>query len=78
MKLLKIFLSFTLFFFFLSCSKEVNNKSVIKEKSLNLQVMEAYNEGKKSLETGDVLFAAKNLMKQNYFFLNLNGHPNQL
>ena len=55
MKLLKIFLSFTLFFFILSCSKEVNNKSLIKEKSLDLQVMEAYNEGKKSLETGDVL-----------------------
>ena len=68
MKLLKIFLSFTLFFFFLSCSKEVNNKSVIKEKSLDLQVMEAYNEGKKSLETGDVLFAAKKFNEAELLF----------
>ena len=34
-------------------------KSVIIEKSLDLQVQEAYQEGKKSLEEGDVLFAAK-------------------
>ncbi len=68
MKLLKIFLSFTLFFFILSCSKEVNNKSVIKEKSLDLQVMEAYNEGKKSLETGDVLFAAKKFNEAELLF----------
>ena len=68
MKLLKIFLSFTLFFFILSCSKEVNNKSIIKEKSLDLQVMEAYNEGKKSLETGDVLFAAKKFNEAELLF----------
>ena len=33
--------------------------SIIKEKSLDLQVLEAYKEGKKSLEGGDVLYAAK-------------------
>ena len=42
-----------------SCSKEVVKKSIIKEKSLDLQVFESYNEGKKALEEGDVLFAAK-------------------
>ena len=51
----------------LSCSKENLQKSEIKEKSLNLQVLEAYKEGKESLESGDVLFAAKNLMKLKYF-----------
>ena len=53
-----------LFFLFLiiifsSCSKDTIKKSVINEKSLNTQVLEAYEEGMKSLERGDVLFAAK-------------------
>ena len=40
--------------------------------------MEAYNKGFSALEMGDVIFAAKNLMKQKHYFHNLNGHPNQL
>ena len=51
-------LIFIIFLFF-SCSKEIEKKSIIKEKSLDLQVLEAYTEGKNSLEAGDVLFAAK-------------------
>ncbi len=47
------------FFLFYSCAKEKIEKSVINEKSLDLQVFEAYKEGKESLEAGDVLFAAK-------------------
>ena len=46
-------------FFLVGCSKEEIKKSVIKEKSLDLQVFEAYKEGIDSLEGGDVLFAAK-------------------
>ena len=42
-----------------SCSKQEIKKSVIKQKSLELQVLEAYKEGKDSLEAGDVLYAAK-------------------
>ncbi len=42
-----------------ACSKKTLNKSVINEKSLDLQVLEAYEEGIESLESGDVLFAAK-------------------
>ena len=42
-----------------SCSKENIKKSVINQKSLDLQVLEAYKEGKIALEEGDVLFAAK-------------------
>ena len=44
---------------FASCSKEKIEKSVIKEKSLQLQVLEAYQEGVEALEGGDVLYAAK-------------------
>ena len=46
-------------FLFFSCSKEIEKKSVILEKGVDLQVLEAYKEGKESLESGDVLFAAK-------------------
>ena len=46
-------------FFCVSCSNKNIEKSVIKEKSLDLQVLEAYQEGIKALENSDVLFAAK-------------------
>ena len=42
-----------------SCSKEKINKSVIKEKDLESQVLEAYEEGLKSLKEGDAIFASK-------------------
>ena len=41
-----------------SCSKDETRKSVIKENSLDLQVLEAYQEGMKYLEEGDALYAA--------------------
>jgi outer membrane protein assembly factor BamD len=56
----KFFLFIILFAVLTSCAKkEEFNESVIKEKSLDLQVLEAYQEGMKNLETGDVLYAAK-------------------
>ena len=55
----KFFLFIFLFAILISCSKEEIKESIIKEKSLDLQVLEAYQEGVKSLETGDVLYAAK-------------------
>ena len=52
--------SFLLFLLiFISCAKNDITDSTIKEKSLDLQVLEAYNLGKDALEGGDVLFAAK-------------------
>ena len=42
-----------------SCSKEIVKDIEIKEKSIELQVIETYNEGLKELEAGDVLYAAK-------------------
>jgi outer membrane protein assembly factor BamD len=55
----KFFLFITFFAILISCSKEEIKESIIKEKSLDLQVLEAYQEGVKNLETGDVLYAAK-------------------
>ena len=55
----KFFLFIALFAILISCSKEEIKESIIKEKSLDLQVLEAYQEGVKNLEIGDVLYAAK-------------------
>ena len=42
-----------------SCTKDVKQVDIIKEKSLNLQFNEAYTEGLDALDGGDVLYAAK-------------------
>jgi outer membrane protein assembly factor BamD len=56
----KFFLLFILFAVLTSCTKKEEFKeSVINEKSLDLQVLETYQEGMKNLESGDVLYAAK-------------------
>ena len=55
----KYFLLFFVLILFVSCSKNVEKKSVIKQKSLDLQVREAYLEGLKALENKDVIFAAR-------------------
>ena len=59
MKFHKIFIFFILIFFVSSCSKEEEKISVIEENKLEMQMIEAYNEGLKELEKGDVRFAAK-------------------
>ena len=45
-----------IFFLLLSCSKEEKKISVIEEKNLDLQMIQAYNEGLKELEKGDAIF----------------------
>ena len=57
--MIKLFFLLLLLSLNISCSKDAVRKSAINEKSLDLQVLEAYEEGMKSLESGDVLFAAK-------------------
>jgi len=56
---LRFLFSILLILFLFSCSKENIKQSVITEKDLDLQVLEAYKEGMDSLNAGDVLFAAK-------------------
>ena len=60
---------------FSSCSKEVSKESIIKEKSLESQVQEAYNEGMEALESGDVLFAAKKFNEAEILFPQANSAP---
>ena len=42
-----------------SCAKNIDQSSVIKEKSLELQVLETHQEGMEAFESGDVIYAAK-------------------
>ncbi len=55
----KILLLMLVVLVFTSCSKQQIKESTIKEKSLDDQVSEAYNEGLKALEQRDVIFATK-------------------
>ena len=58
--MIKNFVLFVILIFFsFACTKEVSKDIEIKEKNIELQVMETYNEGLKELEAGDVLYAAK-------------------
>ena len=65
---LKFFIFFIFIFLLSSCSKEVTKENLIKEKSLELQVIEAYQEGMEALEGGDVLFAAKKFNEAEILF----------
>ena len=68
MNLINHFILVLLLVTFTSCSKEKLNESVIKEKSLDGQVLEAYTEGLGSLRRGDVLFAAKKFNEAEMLF----------
>jgi len=54
--------------FLISCSKDEKKISTINEKSLDLQVLEAYEEGMRALEDGDVIFAAKKFNEAEILF----------
>ena len=62
------------FYFFLialicsSCSKNNIEKSTIKEVNLESQMIEAYKEGIKELEAGDVIYAAKKFNEAEILF----------
>ena len=57
-------LSFLLLFFLLqSCSKDVIEKSTIKENNQELEMIAAYTEGLDTLNKGDTFFAAKKFLE---------------
>tara|TARA_B100000674_G_C37872466_1_gene930219 strand:- start:122 stop:964 length:843 start_codon:yes stop_codon:yes gene_type:complete len=68
MKKLNFFYIILVFLICISCSKNEIQKSVIKEKSLDLQVLEAYQEGLQALNGGDVLFAAQKFNEAEILF----------
>ena len=52
-------LIFSLFFSFLSCAKKEEKISIVEEKSLEMQMIEAYNAGLDELDKNDVIYAAR-------------------
>jgi len=68
MQYFKFFILLILISFLNACSKDKIKKSQIIEKDLDLQVLEAYQEGLTSLEKGDVLFAAKKFNEAEILF----------
>ena len=62
------FLLIIVFIFLNSCSKDEKKISIIEEKEINLQMIDAYKEGIKALEEGDVIFAAKKFNEAEILF----------
>ena len=66
-KTIIIFLSF--FFLIASCAKEeISNIEVIKEKQIDLQMIDAYQEGLNALENQDGFTAAKKFSEAELLF----------
>ena len=63
-----IFLILSISVLLISCSKKEIKEDVIVEKSLEMQVLEAYEEGMKALNSNDVLFAAKKFNEAEILF----------
>ena len=72
---LKILVCFIILILFGSCSKEVSKETLIKEKSLELQVEEVYKEAIEALNDGDVLFAAKKFNEAEILFPQADSAP---
>ena len=77
MKVNNIFLIIIFFILVISCSKkQIKTEDIIKEKNLDSQVLEAYKSGLDSLESGDVLFAAKKFNEAEILFPQSKWAPN--
>ena len=74
----RLFFLFSLFLISVSCTKDIKKTSVINQKSLDLQVKEAYLEGVKALESGDVLFAARKFNEVEILFPQSDLAPKSL
>ena len=72
---IKFIFIFLIFLFILSCSKNVVEKPIIQEKDIELQMIEAYEEGLKELKRGDALYAAKKFNEAEILFPQSNYAP---
>ena len=59
MKFHLVFLITILLFLNTSCSKNKEKISIVEEESLEMQMIQAYNDGLKELDKGDPIYAAK-------------------
>ena len=59
MKFQNILISLLILFSLISCTEKKEKVSIIKEDNLEMQMIEAYNEGLKEFNRGDIFFAVK-------------------
>ena len=59
MSILSKILILIVFFNFTSCTKKDEKISIVEEKSLEMQMIDAYNEGLEELKKNDVIYAAR-------------------
>ena len=59
MKFQKLLLILFILFSLISCAEKKEKVSLIKEDNLEMQMIEAYNEGLKEFNRGDIFFAVK-------------------
>tara|TARA_Y100000748_G_C15395718_1_gene449346 strand:+ start:57 stop:896 length:840 start_codon:yes stop_codon:yes gene_type:complete len=59
MKFQNILISLFILFSLISCTEKKEKVSIIKEDNLEMQMIEAYNEGLKEFNRGDIFFAVK-------------------
>ena len=75
---MKNYLKYILIIFILvltSCKNEKKEVSVIEETSIDLQMIQAYNEGLKNLELGDAIVAAKKFNEAEILFPQSKSAP---
>ena len=70
----KLFINIFLIF---SCSKKDDNVTVLKEKNLEAQMIEVYNQGMKNLRGVMLFMPVRNLMKRNCYIHNQYGRQEQ-
>ena len=63
------FLYLFVFLIIFGCSKKDNEVVTVKEKNLENQMIEIYNEGIKEFEKGDVIYAGKKFSEAELLFL---------
>ncbi len=59
---------FIIFILVISCSKNEDKKTILKEKNLETQMIEVYNQGMKEFERGDVIYAGKKFSEAELLF----------
>ena len=74
MNFLKNFIIYLLILFVISCSSD-KKVSIVKEKNIETQMIEAFEEGYKELENGDALFAAKKFNEAELLYPQSNWAP---
>ena len=74
MNFLKNFIIYLLILFVISCSSD-KKVSIVQEKNIETQMIEAFEEGYKELENGDALFAAKKFNEAELLYPQSNWAP---